>query len=110
MKTNTLISLVLLTVFAAVSQANSNEQTVMGTVNGISANAVTIETMDKTRQSLAIALSPATKFIRDGAAAPAKDLKVGAHVVVVVKADGEKVDAVRIVFGTVFSHMDMHHQ
>lgn len=110
MKPRTLTWLLFLLVMALAAHANNSEQNVVGAVTAISANTVTVETVGKTRQSLTIALLPTTKFIRDGATVSAKDVKVGAQVVAVVKPNGDKPEAVRIVFGTVFEHMDMHHQ
>ena len=110
MKAKTLASLLYIPLLAVVSFAQSTSTQVMGTVRAISANAITVETMGNAPKPVAIALLPTTKLIKDGAATTTKDLKVGDRVVVTVKPNGDKLEAVNIVFGKLFDHMDMHHQ
>ena len=109
MKTKTLISLLALVMFAAASYADTGEQNVMGMVKAISENMVTVQTIGNSPKSVMIAVLPATRFIKDSAAASLNDLKIGDHLVANVKAHDNKLEATQIVFGKVFEHMDMHH-
>ena len=94
---------------AFVSRARGDVENVMGTVKAISANSITVETMGKEPKPVTVTLLTSTKFIKDGADTSAKDLKVGDRVVVTVKLNGDKLEVVRVVFGKMFEHMDMHH-
>ncbi len=87
----------------------ANAQNVAGTVKAISADSVLLETIDRDRKVVAVTLLPSTKFITDGTETSVKDLKVGDRVVINAKPDGDKLDAVQVVFGQMFQHMDMHH-
>ena len=109
MRTKTLVFLLTILMLAAVSQADDRLENVMGTVKVISANSITVETMRKTPKSVTISVLPSTKFIKDGAVASVKDLKVEDRAVVSIKPNGEKFDAVTVTFGQIFQHMDMHH-
>ena len=109
MKTKTLISLLALMMFTLASHANNDGQNVMGTVKAVSENAVIVETMGNSPQSVTLTVLPATRFIKDGTAASLKELKNGDHLVADVKPNGDKLEAAKIVFGKIFDHMDMHH-
>ena len=110
MKTKTLMLVLSTLMLVAVSQADSAVQNVMGTVRAVSASSLTVETMGKTPKSVSITLLPSTKFVKDGAATSVKDLKIEDRVVVSVKQNGDKLEAVGVVFGQTFQHMDMHHK
>jgi hypothetical protein len=109
MKTKTLVLLFFIVMLAAVSHADKSES-VMGTVKVISANSITVQTMDKTPKPVTIAVLPSTKFIKDGVVTSVKDLKVGDGVVVSIQPNGDRFDAVSVTFGQMFQHMDMHHK
>ncbi len=110
MRTKTLVLLLSLIMLAVVSRADNNAETVMGTVKAISANSITLETMGKAPKSVTVTVFPSTRFVKDAADASVKDLKLEDRVVVSVKPNGNKFEAVRVVFGQTFQHMDMHHK
>jgi hypothetical protein len=110
MRTKALVFLLAISMLAAVSQADDRLENVMGTVKVISANSITVETMGKAPKPVTITVLRSTKFIKDGAVTSVKDLKVEDRVVVSIKPNGDKFDAVTVVFGQVFQHMDMHHK
>ena len=89
--------------------SDANAQNVMGTVKAISADSITVETIDKERKAVTVTLLQSTRFIKDGAETSVKDLKVGDRVIINTKPIGDKLEAVKVVFGQVFQHMDMHH-
>jgi Domain of unknown function (DUF5666) len=103
------IYLLCVLVLTAVSPARSAGENIMGTVKTISANSITVETMGKEPKAVIVTLSPSTKFIKDGTDTSVKDLKVGDRVVINVKPNGDKLEAVKVVFGKMFEDMDMHH-
>lgn len=109
MKIGASIFLLCILVLTVVSPARSAVENVMGTVKTISVNSITVETMDKERKAVTITMLPSTKFIKDGTEASIKDLKVGDRAVINVKRDRDKLEAVEVVFGKIFDHMDMHH-
>ena len=109
MKTKTLALLLSIVMLAAVIHADTSGN-VMGTVKAVSANSITVETMDKAPKPVTITVFPATKFIKDGIVTSVKDLKVGDGVVVSIKSNGDRFDAVSVTFGQMFQHMDMHHK
>ncbi len=106
MKTKTLALLLSIVMLAVVSHARS----VMGTVKAVSASSITVETMDKAPKPVTITVLPSTKFTKDGTVTSVKDLKIGDGVVVSVKPNGDKFEAVSVTFGQMFQHMDMHHK
>lgn len=110
MKTKTLIILLSITMLAAVSHADNSAENVMGVVKAVSPSSITVEAMGKAPKSVVVTLLPSTKFIKDGVATSVKDLKVEDRVVVSVKPNGDKFEAVSVVFGKIFEHMDMHHK
>jgi len=110
MRTKALVFLLFMLILAAVSHADSSTQTVMGTVKAITVNSITVETMANTPRWVGVTLLPSTKFIKDGATTSVKDLAVEDRVVVSVKPNGDKVEAITVVFGQIFQHMNMHHK
>jgi hypothetical protein len=109
-KTKALILLLSTLMLAVVSNADKAVENVMGTVKAISANSITVETVGKTPKPVTITVLPSTKFIKDGADTSVKDLKIEDRVVVSVKPNGDKFEAIKVVFGQAFQHMDMHHK
>lgn len=110
MRNETLVLLLSLIMLAVVSRADNNAETVMGTIKAISANSITLETMGKTPKSVTVTVLPSSKFIKDGADTSVKDLKIEDRVVVSVRPNGDKFEAIKVVFGQIFQHMDMHHK
>ena len=85
---------------ATVAFAHNGMEHVMGTVKSISANSVTIETAAQNPKSITVALLPSTKFVKSGADASLKDLKVGDRVMVEAKENSsDKLEAVSVTFG-----------
>src|ERR1700694_4338061 len=109
MKTKTLALLLSIVLLAAVSQADMSGS-VMGTVKAVSANSITVETMDKAPKPVTITVLRSTKFIKDGVVTSVKDLKVGDGVVVSIRPNGDRFEAASVTFGQIFQHMDMHHK
>lgn len=105
-----LIVLLATLMLAVASNADNAVKSVMGTVTGISANSITVETMGKTPKPVTITVLSSTKFIKDGAETSAKDLKIDDRTVVSVKPNGDKVEAITVVFGQMFQHINMHHK
>jgi Domain of unknown function (DUF5666) len=109
MKIAASIYLLCMLALTAVSPARGAAEIVMGTVKTISANSITVETMGKELKVVTVTLLPSTKFIKDGTETSVKNLKVRDRVVINVKPNGHKLEAVKVVFGKIFEHMDMHH-
>ena len=110
MKTKALIFVLSALMLAVASNADNALENVIGTVKAISANSITVETMGKTSKSVTVTVLPSTKFIKDGADMSVKDLKIEDRVVVSVRPNGDKFEAIKVVFGQIFQHMDMHHK
>ena len=110
MKTKVLILLLATLTLAVASKADNVVENVMGTVKAISANSITVETMGKTPKPVTITVLPSTKFTEDGKDTSVKALKIEDRVLVSVRPNGDKVEAIRVVFGQTFQHMDMHHK
>jgi hypothetical protein len=110
MKTKALLLLLATLMLAVGSSADNAVENVMGTVKAISANSITVEAMGKTRKPVTLTVLPSTKFTKDGTEATVKDLKIEDRVLVSVRPNGDKVEAIRVVFGQTFQHMDMHHK
>ena len=110
MKTKTLIFLLATLMLAVGSNADNAVENVMGTVKAISANSITVETMGKTPKPVTVTVLPSTNFIKDGADTSLKGLKIEDRVVVSGKPNGDKFDAISVLFGQTFQHMDMHHK
>jgi hypothetical protein len=110
MKSTALISLFVLLTLTIAVHADGVEQNVIGIVTAISPTTITVETIGKVRQSVTVTVLPATGFIKDGVPASLKELTVGDHVVASVAPKDNRLEAVKIVFGKIFDHMDMHHK
>jgi hypothetical protein len=87
----------LLIVFASVAFAHGTYTHVMGTVTKITDTEVTVETTDK--QVTVVKIAPNTSFLKSGAAATLKDLKVGDRVVIHAKPIGTDLVAHEVRFG-----------
>jgi hypothetical protein len=89
--------LTLLIVFASVTFAHGTYTHVMGTVTKITDTEVTVETTDK--QLTVVKIAANTSFLKGGAAATLKDLKVGDRVVIHAKPIGTDLVAHEVRFG-----------
>jgi hypothetical protein len=95
---NKLFSMVFLVVaLASVAFAHGTYTHVMGTVTKITDTEITVETMDK--QVTVVKIAPNTSFLKAGAAASLKDLKVGDRVVIHAKPIGTDLVAHEVRFG-----------
>jgi hypothetical protein len=98
---------VLIFAFASVSLAHGTYTHVMGTVTKITDTEITVETADK--QVTVVKIAPNTYFLKGGAAATLKDLKVGDRVVIHAKPIGTDLVAHEIRFGKTLPPADTAH-
>jgi ABC-type molybdate transport system substrate-binding protein len=82
---------------ASVACAHGTYTHVMGTVTKITDTEVTVETADK--QVTVVKIASTTSFLKGGAAATLKDLKVGDRVVIHAKPIGSDLVAHEVRFG-----------
>jgi hypothetical protein len=100
MKIQIAMFLLCASLLAASTLAHNGMDHVMGTVKNISANSVTVETASPEPKTITVALLPSTKFLKSGAGASIKDLKVGDRVMVEAKENSsDKLEAVSVMFG-----------
>ena len=101
--------------FATAGFAHNGNEHVMGTVTGISANSITVQSTGKPPKTTTVSVVSSTMFMKSAAHASLKDLKVGDRVVVEAKQNKDnKLEAVSVTFGKPAPHadmgtMDMHH-
>jgi hypothetical protein len=95
---NKLFSIVVLFIaLTSVAFAHGTYTHVMGTVTKITDTEVTVETTDK--QVTVVKIASNTSFLKGGAAATLKDLKVGDRVVIHAKPIGSDLVAHEVRFG-----------
>jgi hypothetical protein len=82
---------------ATVAFAHGTDKHVLGTVTKITDTEITVETQTKEVQVVKIA--PDTSFVKSGASATLKDLKVGDRVVIHAKPVGSDLIAHEVRFG-----------
>ena len=82
---------------AAVAFAHGTDKHVLGTVTKITDTEITVESQTKEVQVVKIA--PDTSFVKSGASASLKDLKVGDRVVIHAKPVGNDLIAHEVRFG-----------
>ena len=82
------LALFLLLASSRTASAHNGAVHVMGTVTKVSAEAVTIETIDK--KLVEVGLNPKTRYTRNDKAAAANELKVGDRVMVNAKEVDKK--------------------
>ena len=80
MKRRTIIAILLLTCTSALLHAHGGMVHVMGTVTGISATSVTVETTDK--KAVEVLLTETTAFLNGSKPSNKDELKVGDRVVI----------------------------
>ena len=88
---------ILIAIFTSVALAHGDYTHVMGTVTKIADTEVTVETTDK--QVTVVKIASTTTFLKSGAAATLKDLKVGDRVVIHAKPVGTDLVAHEVRFG-----------
>ena len=93
---STILALFLL---SGLALGHEGERHIMGKVTAISANSIIVKTAAKEPKTVTVAITAQTKFVNSGAAASAKDLKVGDRVVIHAKENGEKLEAAVVSFG-----------
>src|SRR5260370_39193876 len=94
----TVAVLALALALSASAFAHGNEKHVMGTVTSISDNSITVET--KSKKTVTVTCSAATKLQKSGSQAALKDLKVGDKVVIHATGPEENLVATEIRCGT----------
>ncbi|HSY58663.1 MAG TPA: DUF5666 domain-containing protein [Terriglobales bacterium] len=82
---------------AAIAFAHGTDKHVLGTVTKITDTEITVESQTKDVQVVKIA--PDTSFVKSGASATIKDLKVGDRVVIHAKPVGSDLIAHEVRFG-----------
>jgi len=92
-----ILALLAIVSLATVAFAHSTDKHVLGTVTKITDTEITVETQSKEVQVLKIA--PDTSFVKSGASATFKDLKVGDRVVIHAKPVGSDLIAHEVRFG-----------
>jgi len=92
-----ILSLLAIVSLATVAFAHGTDKHVLGTVTKITDTEITIETQTKEVQVVKIA--PDTSFVKSGASATLKDLKIGDRVVIHAKPVGNDLIAHEVRFG-----------
>lgn len=92
-----IFALLAIVSLAAVAFAHGTDKHVLGTVTKITGTEITVETQNKEVQVVKIA--PDTSFVKSGASATLKDLKVGDRVVIHAKPVGSDWIAHEVSFG-----------
>ena len=92
-----IFALLAIVSLATVAFAHGTDKHVLGTVTKITDTEITVETQTKDVQIVKIA--PDTSFVKSGASASLKDLKVGDRVVIHAKPVGSDLIAHEVRFG-----------
>jgi len=92
-----ILALVAIVSLAAAAFAHGTDKHVLGTVTKITDTEITVETQTKEVQVVKIA--PDTSFVKSGASATLKELKVGDRVVIHAKPVGSDLIAHEVRFG-----------
>jgi hypothetical protein len=92
-----ILTLLAIISLATVAFAHGTDKHVLGTVAKITDTEITVETQTKEVQVVKIA--PDTAFVKSGASATLKDLKVGDRVVIHAKPVGSDLIAHEVRFG-----------
>lgn len=88
---------VLVVALASGAWAHGTDKHVMGVVTKITGTEITVESTDK--QVTVVKIAADTSFVKSGAAASLKDLKVGDRVVIHAKPVGTELIAHEVRFG-----------
>ena len=92
-----ILALFAIVSIATVAFAHGTDKHVLGTVTKITDTEITVETQTKDVQVVKIA--PDTSFVKSGASASLKDLKVGDRIVIHAKPVGNDLIAHEVRFG-----------
>jgi hypothetical protein len=105
---NKLFSIAILFVaLASVAFAHGTDKHVLGLVTKIADTEITVEGTDK--QLTVVKIAPDTSFVKSGAAASLKDLKVGDRVVIHAHPSGTDLIAHEVRFGKTPAAADTAH-
>lgn len=103
-----MIPLVLLSV--TILFAHGDEKHVMGTVTKVTDSSITVK--DTNGKSVDVAITPTTKFQKNGKTMTVKDIQVGDRIVVHAKQEGNALKATMVKAGAMnmngMKGMDMH--
>jgi hypothetical protein len=100
MKIRAWMLLLCVPLIAGVIFAHNGMEHVMGKVKAMTANSITVETAAQDPKTITVALVSSTRFVKGGADATLKDLKVGDRVMVEAKENSpDKLEAVTVNFG-----------
>ncbi|SRR6266498_1584837 len=91
-----ILVLVVLVLAAGLAFAHGKEQHVMGTVKAMSDNSITVQA---SKETITVYTMPETKFVKSGASASMKDLKIGDRVVIHAGKMDDKLMADEVHFG-----------
>jgi hypothetical protein len=92
-----ILTLLAIISLAAVAFAHGTDKHVLGTVTKITDTEITVET--QTNEVQVVKIAPDTSFVKSGANATLKDLKVGDRVVIHAKPVGSDLIAHEVRFG-----------
>ncbi len=92
-----ILALVSIVSLAAAAFAHGTDKHVLGTVTKITDTEITVET--QTKEVQVVKLAPDTAFVKRGASAALKDLKVGDRLVIHAKLAGSDLIAHEVRFG-----------
>lgn len=94
---NRILAILAFVVLATVAFAHGTDKHVLGTVTKITDTEVTVET--QTKEVQVVKITSDTAFVKSGASATLKDLKVGDRVVIHAKPTGSDLIAHEVRFG-----------
>ena len=92
-----IVALSALGLISALALAHGNFEHVLGTVSKITGNSITVTTASGENQTVIVGTE--TKFVKSGAPASLKDLKVGERVVIHARPTGKALEAEEVKFG-----------
>jgi len=92
-------TILALSLLSGLALAHEGERHIMGKITAVSDNSITVETAGKEPKTVTVAITAQTKFVKSGAAASVKDLKVADRVVIYAKENGKKMEATLVSFG-----------
>jgi hypothetical protein len=93
------VTLLFILLFVVATFTQSGVKHIMGTIQEISADSITLETAGDNPITLTIALMPSTRVLEDGADVSQKELRVGSGVLVSAKAKADRLDAITVIVG-----------
>jgi hypothetical protein len=85
--------------FSLVAFAHGTDKHVLGTVTKITDSEITVQGQGQDGQLQVVKIAPDTSFVKSGASASIKDLKVGDRVVIHAKPVGNDLIAHEVRFG-----------